>query len=729
MAKGKKNKKLKNAEKKTRSREHLEHPVFSSRVKRMVGAIVMMLLAIVVCFSFFDKAGSGGQFIFRILNFAIGKTIFFVPALLFGAAFLVLKPREKGILSPTICALFFMIVGIAAVLNTLDGANKGGGFFGFAVSWPFLKYFGITVSLIAFNAFVLIGLVIFWEYLLRNGKDKEEKKAKENIKEGKPVKTLVLNEPEKAKFELKPIFDLTGKKREAALVKTVEQKSRAISAFNMPKDADYKRPPLSLFDTIEEKPASGDTNYNALVIKKTLQTFGLDVEMAEVNIGPTVTQYTLKPADGVKLAKITALNNDLALSLSAHPIRIEAPIPGRPLVGVEVPNKVRAAVKIGNLVALDEFQNVGNPLNLILGKDVMGKPIFVDLGAMPHMLVAGATGSGKTICLNSLILSLICRNSPKLLRFVLIDPKRVEFPVYSNLPHLLAPVIVESQKAVNALAWLVGEMERRFDILKELGARDIGSYNKTLVEKPKRKEEGFNIMPYIVLVIDELADLMAARGRDVEAHIVRLSQLARAVGIHLIVATQRPSVEVITGLIKANITSRIAFQVASQVDSRTILDTAGAEKLLGKGDMLYISSEFSKPKRIQGVFISAGEIKKIVNFIAKENATEEKEEIIQGTNNELPGPREFDLTAAFADDPLFAEAKQVVIDYKKASASLLQRRLKIGYARAARLLDLLEEQGVVGPQDGARPREILIASPATDRPDDGFHDPGKLNFN
>jgi len=722
-----KNKKLSNS--KIKAKNKGENAVFSLWVKRWVSAIVMMVLGIVVCFSFFDKAGAGGQAIFKVLHFIIGKTIFFVPVLFFGAAFLILKPQEKKVLGPTVFALLFIVAGIAAILHSLAVDDKNGGALGSVVAWPFLKYFGLAVSFVVFGAFIVIGMVIFWEFLLKSDKEKEAKKDKEKIKEEKPIKTLFLTEPEKPKFELKPILDLVGKKKEAVMAKTVEQKSRAVNAVAGPKDVDYKRPPLSLFDTIEEKPASGDTNYNALVIKKTLQTFGLDVEMAEVNIGPTVTQYTLKPADGVKLAKITALNNDLALSLAAHPIRIEAPIPGRALVGVEVPNKVRAAVKIGNLAGLDEFQNAGAPLSLVLGKDVMGKPMFVDLGAMPHILVAGATGSGKTICLNSLIVSLISRNSPKFLRLILIDPKRVEFPIYGDLPHLLSPVIVESQKAVNALAWLVGEMERRFDILREFGSRDVGSFNKALLEKPKRKEEGFNTMPYIVLVIDELADLMATKGRDVEAHIVRLSQLARAVGIHLIVATQRPSVEVITGLIKANITSRIAFQVASQVDSRTILDAAGAEKLLGRGDMLYISSEFSKPKRIQGVYVSSTEIKKVVNFIAKENIAEDKEEIeqIAGDNN-LPGVTALDLSNAFIDDPLFVEAKQVVIDYKKASASLLQRRLKIGYARAARLLDLLEEQGIVGPQDGSRPREILVVS-SIEKSGDGFQDPSKISFN
>ncbi len=464
-----------------------------------------------------------------------------------------------------------------------------------------------------------------------------------------------------------------------------------------------------------------------MIIKKALQNFGIEVEMSEVNIGPTVTQYTLKPAEGVKLSKITSLNNDLALALASHPIRIEAPVPGRSLVGIEVPNKVRAKVKLGSLIGSSDFLKDSSPLAFALGRDVMGRPVYPNLAGMPHFLVAGSTGSGKTICLNALITSLIFRNSPKILRLILIDPKRVEFPVYGNLPHLLAPVIFKAQKAVNVLNWLVGEMERRFEVLREVGMRDILSYNRGLSEKPKNQQEGMTTMPYIVLIIDELADLMAAKGREVEAGIVRLSQLARAVGIHLVVATQRPSVEVITGLIKANITSRIAFQVASQVDSRTILDTAGAEKLLGRGDMLFLSSEFSKPKRIQGSFISGAEIKKLVNFIKKENLTEEQEELVSDLGKQLEEQVEREDTSQEEDsleEPLYEEAKKVVLEYKKASASLLQRRLRVGYARAARILDMLEENGVVGPQDGAKPREIYIHK----QEDDDFQDASGIKF-
>jgi S-DNA-T family DNA segregation ATPase FtsK/SpoIIIE len=433
-----------------------------------------------------------------------------------------------------------------------------------------------------------------------------------------------------------------------------------------------------------------------------LENFGIPVEMTEVNIGPTVTQYTFKPAEGVKLSKITTLSNNLALALAAHPIRIEAPIPGRALVGIEVPNKRRALVHLRDLIANPALHRSPSSLLFCLGRGVSGAPIYADLGEMPHLLVAGATGTGKTIFLNNLILTLLYRNSPDKLKFILIDPKRVEFRAYNDLPHLLSPVIYNAQKTVNVLQWLTGEMERRFDIFSEVRARDISVYNKM-----KSVISQGETIPYIILIIDELADLMAAKGREVEAGIVRLAQMARATGIHLVVATQRPSVEVITGLIKANITSRLTFQVASQVDSRTVLDMAGAEKLLGLGDMLFISAKTPKPKRIQGIYISEKEVKKVTNFIKSNQTLEEAPSIVtQDLKDYLSQAEEKGETFYTGEDPLYEEAKRLVIESQKASASLLQRRLRIGYARAARLIDMLEERGIVGPGEGAKPRKV-----------------------
>jgi len=469
---------------------------------------------------------------------------------------------------------------------------------------------------------------------------------------------------------------------------------------------EYQAPSIDLLDSGREIPTSGDIKINQAIMKKTLQNFDIPVEMAEVNIGPTVTQYTFKPAEGVKLSKITGLSNDLSLSLAAHPLRIEAPIPGRSLVGVEVPNRIRAKVRLKDLILNPVFQSSPSVLNIVLGRDVSGAPVYSDLARMPHLLVAGSTGSGKTIFLNTLILSLIYRNSPEMMNFILIDPKRVEFPVFNDLPHLLAPVIFDAHRAVNSLKWLISEMERRFQVLSAQKARDILSYNQQISDKSE-------LLPYIVLVVDELADLMAAKGREMEAGIVRLAQMARAVGIHLVLATQRPSVEVITGLIKANITSRITFQVASQVDSRTVIDMAGAEKLLGQGDMLFLSSELGKPRRIQGAYVSDKEVKRVTNYIKSKNERQEDftigEDVLNVQREDLErslDTPESEFNGDFGQDSLYEEAKRVVVEARKASASLLQRRLRIGYARAARLVDMLEEKGIVGPGEGAKPREV-----------------------
>jgi len=367
---------------------------------------------------------------------------------------------------------------------------------------------------------------------------------------------------------------------------------------------------LDLLEKRDSAPLAGDINQNSAIIKRTLENFGIPVEMSpEIIVGPAVTQYALKPAEGVKLSKITTLSNDLALALASPSIRIEAPIPGKALVGIEVPNKGRAGVGLRELLSTSQFQQSNANLLITLGKDILGSPVYADVAKMPHLLVAGATGTGKTIFLNSVLTSLLYRNPPEMLRLILVDPKRVEMKGYNKLPHLLTPTISNVNKTIGALKWAIQEMDRRFDVLGEKDSRNIASYNEKCIK------DGDQPLPYIVFIIDELADLMATKGKDIEAGIVRLAQMARAVGIHLIVATQRPSVEVITGLIKANITCRVAFQVASQIDSRTILDMAGAEKLLGAGDLLYMSAEYPKPKRIQGPYVSEKESKDVIDWI------------------------------------------------------------------------------------------------------------------
>lgn len=476
-------------------------------------------------------------------------------------------------------------------------------------------------------------------------------------------------------------------------------------ALTTQSDPNWQFPDVKLLDQKQDKADAGDVNANAQIIHDTFANFNIDVEMEGANVGPRVTQYTLKPPTGVKLTKITALENNLALDLAAHAIRMEAPIPGKRAVGIEVPNVKSAMVRLSSILQSREWNEIKSPLGFAIGKDIAGKPVVADLAKMPHLLVAGQTGSGKSVMINDILTSLLYRSSPSDLKLILVDPKQVEMKPYDDIPHLLTPVIIEPEKCISALKWAVAEMERRYKALSEVGKRNIVEYNLL------KKEEG---MPYIVIVIDELADLMMMAARDVEALIVRIAQKARAVGIHLILATQRPSVDVITGLIKANVPARIAFTVASQVDSRTIIDQMGAEKLLGMGDMLLLTSDMPKPKRVQAAFISDDETQKVTDFIRLQRPPQYDDEIIsqpvQIGNGKGGVVAEVGGGGGGADEDMFREAVRCVIEGKKASTSLLQRRLRIGYGRAARLIEEMEEQGIVGPADGSRPREVLVRS-------------------
>ena len=727
----------KNQKKNKKSFEELDDFTLPQEIKRWIWGILFFLFSLIILLSFFNLAGAIGDALMKVLTFLVGRTVFIMPLIFLLSAVIFFSPRYKNFLFALILAILLLMVGISGIfgilgqgknLSATTEANDQGGWLGYLFSTFLTKLFGFWISHIIFGIMVVIGVLIFWHLLKRPVSPKSE---------------ILEEEIQKPSF-LKKIFTSQFKTKEIAPVST-SQKLEKIGPQPLTPELKakgpeakikdlwaYQLPPLDLLEVDRGEPSSGDTRINSAIIKKTLQNFDIPVEMSEVNIGPTVTQYTLKPAEGVKLSKITALSNDLSLALASHPLRIEAPIPGRALVGIEVPNKVRAQVRLRNLISNSSFQQSASNLTIALGRDVSGLPLYADLAKMPHLLVAGSTGTGKTIFLNSLLLSLLYKNSPATLRLILVDPKRVEFPVYNGLPHLLSPVIYNANLTCNALRWLIGEMERRFDVLAEANARDIISYNEIIARKvnsEKEQQKGSNNllsptqnsevepMSYILLIIDELADLMAAKGREIEAGIVRIAQMARAVGIHLVVATQRPSVEVITGLIKANITSRVTFQVASQIDSRTVLDMAGAEKLLGLGDLLYISAEIVKPRRIQGAYVSEKEVKRVVNWIESKMKNQKsaigKEILLE---NHLAGDLETALKESTAginafplgDDPLFEEAKRVVIEAKKASASLLQRRLRIGYARAARLIDMLEEKRVVGPGEGAKPREVFF---------------------
>lgn len=729
--KGSTRKKINNSRKRAEEKKEIDLPRFNfslpERTKRYLFSSLAFLLAVIFLFSFSGRAGAIGNSLKNIFDTLIGNVIYIIPIIsaVYGIVLLKGDDSFKENKNSLIISTILLILSLSGIFGLLelrgnaeivkdfiwDHAGQGG-WIGYAISWPLLKGFDYIVT---FALFIIALIVSLWIIIqpfrraIEEYEEEEEEDIKVEVKREKklPVvlEKIIPKKPEEQKLPVE--------KKEDKNLKTFEQKKQ--------ENKEYKYPPLDLLSKKGGAPEGGDITYNSSVIKRTLQTFGIPVEMSEINIGPTVTQYTLKPAEGIKLSKITTLQNDLALALASPTIRIEAPIPGRSLVGIEIGNKKRAVVGLREVLDTDEFKASGAPLLMALGKDVKGAPSFADLAEMPHLLVGGTTGSGKTICLNSIILSLLYRNSPEEMKLILVDPKRVEFPVYANLEHLLCPVIYDANQTLVALKWLVGEMERRFTVLAGGHSRDIGSYNEKMEKKGEPK------LPYIVLIIDELADLMSVKGKEIESYVVRLAQMSRATGIHLILATQRPSVEVITGLIKANITSRIALKVGSLVDSRTILDSSGAEKLLGRGDMLLMSKEVSKPKRVQSPYISELEIKKVVSWITDSNAevkekteegepdlieteAEKEENSLSGELTRATEAPEAQMDAFFSkEDPMYEEAKRTVIQSRKASTSLLQRRLGVGYARAARLMDILEERGIVGPQEGAKPREVYVS--------------------
>lgn len=710
--------------------------------KKSVLGILFLTLAIIVALSAFGLAGVAGQYIDAGMKNLLGIGFFLVPLTLFVIAFSFFKTIHSTIyFTPLFGGVLFLLsfLGLIDVISrwgAVDGVEHyRAGYIGFAVSYPFLYLFGFWVSLLIFAAIVLIAISIAFNIPLFKWKSEEE--FEENEDERQSIETIEDLENEESEFSSQSLGhgrddsseddeegdedeeeheEGSGQAQKQNLKPTSSQKVADFVVETHQKF--YKIPPIDLLEKDSMTPNSGDIEAYSIVIQKTLRNFGIDVEMGEVNVGPTVTQYTLKPAQGIKLSRIVALQNDLSLSLAAHPLRIEAPIPGRSLVGIEIPNKVVALVRLRNLIDSPAFKN-SPPLTISLGRDVSGNPQYADIEKMPHLLIAGATGSGKSVCIHTILTSLLYKNFPQMVKFLIIDPKRVELAMYSGIPHLLAPIIVDRNKAIAALRWAVKEMERRYEFLSQFKVRNISSYNSQVA----RKSSAEKVMPYIVIVIDELADLMAASAKEVESSIVRLAQMSRAVGIHLLISTQRPSVEVITGLIKANVPSRIAFQAASLVDSRTVLDMSGAEKLVGNGDMLFISQEMSKPRRIQGAFVSEKEVKKITDYIREITEStllgEESEEAANSIEGELEDKKQSgvielgevnldDYGEPDGDEELLEQAKDVIARAQKASTSLLQRRLKLGYARAARLMDVLEEQGVIGPQDGAKPREVYI---------------------
>lgn len=696
----------------------------SKRLADQTISLIFSVSFVVAFFIFilapFGMAGSVGNKLYSVLKVLFGFGYFLLPTLsaLLSISFAKSIKHTFDVTRSVGSVLFFL-----SALSLLDLTFLGkGGLVGGTLRKPLVQLFDVYATAIILAATVVIGILIIFDAAIDLESIKSifrRKESEERTDPDKLAKTIDISEAvnknddllEKSTIKITPAPKATNQKSEDTGELGIFKNNILTKPFTPP--------PLSLLERDRGKPEVGDIKANANIIKRTLQNFGIIVEMDEISIGPSVTRYALKPAEGVKLSKILGLQNNLELALAAHPVRIEAPIPGKSLVGIEIPNMTKTTVGLASLLSQSDYTDSEKPLMVALGKSITGASTFANLAKMPHLLIAGATGSGKSVTIHVIINSLLFRNSPENLKFIMIDPKRVELTLYNKTPHLLTPVITDAKKAILSLKWAAKEMDRRYDILEKSKVRDIESYHKNILsphlEKLKKdrsleSDTSVELMPYIVVVIDELADIMQSYPRELEAAIVRLAQMSRAVGIHLILSTQRPSVNVITGLIKANIPTRIALQVASQFDSRTILDAAGAEKLLGAGDMLYLSGEMSKPIRLQSPYISENEVKKVAEYL------------VNNFENEIPTDIELDMTqtknVAFEamlddgntddEDDKYEEAREMVIQTGKASTSYLQRKLKVGYARAARLIDILEEKGVIGPGEGAKPREVLI---------------------
>lgn len=684
---------------------------------REIFAVFLMIASIISFMGIFGSAGGLGEKL-KNLDYKLFGTVigYLVPIALFWLGAIILFPPKGGVKLARFVGIILFFLFFPALLHlfipaadakTAASNGEGGGVTGYLISNPFRGSVGIFPAFVILIAVVLVSIMITFNLSLSKLFGLKTDKRFEGEEAPVPSGVRINRQGQEEELEPKRLgFFARIRQSLGSLSRRpkIEEVPRAPVIEASPRPAVktnagrvWQFPTYDILLESNDVAKSGDIGKNVETIKKCFQSFGIEVKMQDVNVGPTVTQYTLRPNEGVKLNQITTRGNDIALALAAKSLRVEAPIPGKSAVGIEVPNLVAAKVTLKEVMASPQFKAEKSKLAIALGRDVAGAPVAIDLEKMPHMMIAGATGSGKSICINSIITTFLFHNSPEDLKLILIDPKRVELTNYNGIPHLYTPVVTEVDKTVSALKWTVYEMERRYKLFSDHGSRNIVAYNES--PGPEGK------LAYIVVIIDELADLMAVSANEVEASIVRIAQMARATGIHLMVATQRPSVDVLTGLIKANITSRIAFATASQIDSRTILDMSGAEKLLGNGDMLFIGNGLAKPKRVQGCFVSDKEINELVNFLKKQGEAEYDELITSFRPAKAVGGRD---AGGSIDDDLYEEAVAVVTNSGQASASLLQRRLRVGYARAARLLDIMEQEGVIGPANGAKPRDILI---------------------
>lgn len=720
---------------KKRTQTPQKAPLFddlSPQARQAIAAVIVGVLGVFFVFSLLKLAGVAGEATNTGLTWLFGTGAWLAPLACGFYVIALLRPRlDERVSTAKILGISLMFFALLALFDLYE-ADLGGNV-GWIINYPLSYLLGEMVTGVLLGGIILIGAFLTFNTGLaipnifkRKAKEDGEEKLEddelgikdlnlglENVSEEKPVENE--NTEKEEEEPKKGLSAVTAKMTEAIANKALGDIT--VKHFSGP----YVPPSLSLLHKDKGKAFAGDVRANSLTIKRTLKEFGINVEMDAVESGPAITRYSLKPAQGVRISRIVALQQELQLALKASSIRIEAPIPGKSLVGIEVPNAVRSIVGLASILKNPEYTDSPRPLLVALGKDVAGGVHFANIARMPHALIAGTTGSGKSVTIHNIIMSLLFRNSPEQLRFILVDPKRVELTLYNGIPHLLTPVITEPKKALRSLAWAVKEMARRYDVLQAEGVQGLDLYHSNVYQPAKKaweergsleeeKESLPEPLPYIVIVLDELNDLMQAYPRELEALIVRLAQMSRAVGIHLLLATQRPSVNVITGTIKANIPTRMALNVASQIDSRTIIDQMGAEKLLGQGDMLYLSSDSPRLIRIQSAYISGEEIKSVVSYLKAQDA-----HLLD--NIDLDDQKDGSANAFMASiggedtdvgDELFEDAKQAVLEAGKASTSYLQRKLRVGYSRAARLIDLLEEQGVIGAADGARPREIIL---------------------
>ena len=707
-----------------------------------VGAIFLIAFSLLLILSWFGLGGPILNALFAGSMSLIGYAVYVVPLVFIYVAVETFRAEDNrlpfAMKFATILSLIWFS-GLFGLLKAADGKTTGG-YVGDLVNSGMLMLVNTGVAAFVYILLVLITALFIvrvspitiikklWQLTRR---DTTEQDANVKVMRNAAALDAPKGRMLASDFKLNAGVSVLGVEEE-------DKKSSRLSSFkgSTPRDKaaedraalvtvsdpNWEAPSVDLLEKKQSPADAGDVQQNAQIIKDTLSEFNIDVDMEGANIGPKVTQYTLRPPSGVKLTRITQLETNIALNLAAQSLRIEAPIPGQKAVGIEVPNRKAADVRLHSILTSPQWKADIEPLKFAIGKDISGQATLGDLNRMPHLLIAGQTGSGKSVMINTLLTSLLYHNSPSEMKLILVDPKQVEMAPYEDIPHLLTPVINEPEKTISALKWAVNEMERRYKLLASHKVRDIATYNTMIRSGAKKimvadengipQEHTDGAMPYIVIVIDELADLMMVASRDVEALIVRLAQKARAVGIHLVLATQRPSVDVITGLIKANVPARIAFTVASQIDSRTILDQVGAEKLLGQGDMLMLTPSMSKPKRIQGAWVTDEEVVKISDHLRAQSPPQYNDEVVSmpvTLNGKGGVVMDFDRHGD-GDDDMYRDAVRVVIDSGKASASLLQRRLRVGYARAARLIENMEEQGLIGPADGARPREVLVGS-------------------